>query len=273
MFEVGECNKRCKMANLSEVRHALKQGDKSKAASLLKIVLKQNQTAEAWYLAAKLATKDDTRLKYLRQAIRLDPGHLGAQEMLGELKHDGSGMGLMGGIVEELQSFGENNRWLGRLSPQQRMYSALGIFGLIIVVFAGLIFINLRPDEPATVYIPPSSRPDPIFAEQFAELLARHDITLASFEALELTEAERNIENPTLPVVLNAKYSAVITHADTTSQMTVYFYDSDRSAWGDQRRIANLLTDEEHNAFFAGNLALVYPNTSDNSVAQLIFRS
>lgn len=74
------------MASITEVKIALKRNDRKRALELLSEVLKKQQSAEAWYLAAKLTSKEDKARAYLRRALLLDKNHVPSRDMLRQLK-------------------------------------------------------------------------------------------------------------------------------------------------------------------------------------------
>src|SRR5690349_6050771 len=102
------------MANLTEVQMALKQGDKAKAAQLLKTVLHNNPSADAWVMAARMTSSPDTAKQHLHRALAFNPKHVKARDMLRDL--GGTPMstssaitnGLMPALQAELQKFGEH---------------------------------------------------------------------------------------------------------------------------------------------------------------------
>lgn len=69
---------------LDAVRQALEAKDVETARQLLRPILKETPSAEAWYLAARVAN-DEQRIKFLQNALKLDPTHQRAQTALGKL--------------------------------------------------------------------------------------------------------------------------------------------------------------------------------------------
>lgn len=70
------------MASLSAVKLAIKRGKKEDALYLLRKVMKEQPTAECYYLAAKLAPNNIMARKQLQRALDLDPSHEPSHMML-----------------------------------------------------------------------------------------------------------------------------------------------------------------------------------------------
>lgn len=69
-------------ATLQEISDSIKYGDKKRAQELLKPILKQSPSAEAWYLASQAANSDAQMVKFLEKAVALDPSHETASRAL-----------------------------------------------------------------------------------------------------------------------------------------------------------------------------------------------
>ncbi|MBN1284461.1 MAG: hypothetical protein JXB47_03605 [Anaerolineae bacterium] len=72
--------------SLREVKAAIQQGDKQRARVLLRPILQKDPTADAWYLAARVASSREQAAQYLQRALRLDSNHAPAKKMLAHLK-------------------------------------------------------------------------------------------------------------------------------------------------------------------------------------------
>ncbi len=72
--------------SLQPIREALKAGDKQTAQKLLRPLLKDQPSAEVWYLAAQACKTDDKAIECLRYALELEPQHSGANRMLFKLE-------------------------------------------------------------------------------------------------------------------------------------------------------------------------------------------
>lgn len=69
-------------ATLQEISDSIRYGDKKRAQELLKPILKENPSAEAWYLASQAANTDAQMVKFLQKAVELDPSHEKASRAL-----------------------------------------------------------------------------------------------------------------------------------------------------------------------------------------------
>jgi len=73
-------------ASLSAIEDAIKQNDKVRARKLLKPLLQNEPDAEVWYLAALAMDTDEQAIKCLRQALKIDEFHSGANRLLYKLE-------------------------------------------------------------------------------------------------------------------------------------------------------------------------------------------
>ncbi len=62
-------------SELKQIAEAIKNGDKTLARQLLTPLMKNNPSADVWYLASKVATSQNQTIKFLEQALELDPFH------------------------------------------------------------------------------------------------------------------------------------------------------------------------------------------------------
>lgn len=71
---------------LIPIREALKAGDKQAAQKLLPPILRDQPSADAWYLAAQACETKDKAIICLRRALDLQPQHSGANRLLFKLE-------------------------------------------------------------------------------------------------------------------------------------------------------------------------------------------
>ncbi|MEO8392349.1 MAG: hypothetical protein ABI700_05085, partial [Chloroflexota bacterium] len=71
---------------LQPIRDAIKAGDKKTAQVLLKPVLKNQPSADAWVLAAQACATEEKAIYCLRHALELQPQHSAANRMLFKLE-------------------------------------------------------------------------------------------------------------------------------------------------------------------------------------------
>jgi hypothetical protein len=74
------------MDKLEQVRASIKRGEAEKAHKMVRWLLKNEPSAEAWFLAAQLVDDTDEKIKALRQAIMLDTWHKEANLQLYKLE-------------------------------------------------------------------------------------------------------------------------------------------------------------------------------------------
>lgn len=74
------------MDKLEQVRAAMSRGEMDKAHKMVRWLLKNEPSADAWFLAAQLVDDKDEKIKALRQAIRLDTWHKDANLLLYKLE-------------------------------------------------------------------------------------------------------------------------------------------------------------------------------------------
>ena len=71
---------------INQIKQAIKAGDTAKAKQLLKPILKENPSADAWTLAAYIMDDPQQQIKCLRKALSLDEWHSEANRMLYNLE-------------------------------------------------------------------------------------------------------------------------------------------------------------------------------------------
>ncbi len=71
---------------LQPIRDALRIGDKAAAQKLILPLLKQQPTADLWYMAAQACTTQDKAIVCLRHALALEPQHSAANRLLFKLE-------------------------------------------------------------------------------------------------------------------------------------------------------------------------------------------
>ena len=71
---------------LQQAAQALNAGDKESARRLVKSILKQSPSADAWYLAARAMDDDEQAVACLKKALTLDEWHTQANRLLHQLE-------------------------------------------------------------------------------------------------------------------------------------------------------------------------------------------
>jgi len=68
--------------DIQKIQQALDAGHKKTASELVKDHLRNDPTADGWYLAATMTSNRDSKIKYLRKALELDEWHTQANRLL-----------------------------------------------------------------------------------------------------------------------------------------------------------------------------------------------
>lgn len=148
--------------DLGPIRDFIKNGDNNAAKTLLRPLLKNKPSAEAWYLAAQVATTDEQKIKCLKQALELDPWHTPANRLLHKLEGlkpntpppAAQTVVLTDGIKPLQPLTKKNPRPLAheRRAISQRIWRRLGIYSAIILTMScSLITLGLVGVVPGVI--------------------------------------------------------------------------------------------------------------------------
>ena len=74
------------MNPLQPVVQAIKAGDKASARTMLKDILQDDPSPEAWLLVARVSKTPEQAIKAVQKALKLDPNHAQARKMLTRLQ-------------------------------------------------------------------------------------------------------------------------------------------------------------------------------------------
>ena len=121
------------------IRDTLKTGDKKTAQALVMPLLKNQPTAEAWFLAAQACTTDAKAIHCLHQALELDPQHSGANRMLFKLEGAKPEVSAPEPVLEmpSLEALAAVNAPLKKVRRRKPM-SSTRIFVLVCVLVFGM---------------------------------------------------------------------------------------------------------------------------------------
>lgn len=127
--------------SLYDVQNAIEDGNRDEAVAMLSRILSEKPSADAWYLAAKVAKDKDEAIRHLNRALLYDPEHPRAR---GALERLGGKVSATGGLGADLaQSVAQSTRGipiLRDLPPfAQLVVIALALFGVIV---GGALAIN-----------------------------------------------------------------------------------------------------------------------------------
>ncbi|MBN1565442.1 MAG: hypothetical protein JXA10_16465 [Anaerolineae bacterium] len=119
-------------AELLAVTQAIRAGNKGVARDMLRRLLRENPSADAWYLAAQLAPTVRQRIQYLNKALEFDPFYEAAAKELEQIHRP----------IQATQHPLRKPRTLGVYVAQIALAITLFVFtGLpgLWLIFAGLI--------------------------------------------------------------------------------------------------------------------------------------
>lgn len=255
------------MANLTEVQIAFKQGEKNKAAQLLKEVLHTNPSADAWVMAARMTSNPDTAKQHLQRALAFNPKHVKARDMLRDL--GGTPMsasaafssGLLPALRAELQKFGANKPLLKNFSPQQRMITAISLFAGIFIVMAVML---------TTLFNTP---PAPIPPEITAVTVYESDTLISHWTASGLNIS--NLAHVEQAEGAHSKDEITFMVTDETGPhlITALLYNDVAEIVADRVRLAALAADGTQFVGYIETAAIVYPSDLNEATVNLLLSS
>ncbi|MEP6985457.1 MAG: hypothetical protein ABI970_07660 [Chloroflexota bacterium] len=252
------------MANMTEVQMAFKQGDKAKTAQLLKTLLHENPSADAWVMAARLTSNPETAKMHLQRALAFEPKHIKARDMLRDL--GGTPMttssaftgGLLPAIRAELEKFGANKPILKKLSPSQRMITAISLYMIVIAFMLAAIGSLLSGPEaitlPATTYIP-------VFQ---SDTLVNQWTT----EGLNLTKVENAPETP--KEFAKETLNLMVADDAGSHEITVFLYETVAKIVDDRQHLKILAEDPKIKLDILQTAVIIYPADLSEATASLL---
>lgn len=124
------------MPSLYDVQDAWEDGKRREAVALLRDILREDPSANAWYMAATMTNDKNEKVRHLQRALQLNPSHRQSQQLLERLGVKNASFG--GTVVSEVgESIFERTRRfpiIGQLPPAvQLLFAAVIVF---IVVYA-----------------------------------------------------------------------------------------------------------------------------------------
>jgi tetratricopeptide (TPR) repeat protein len=144
------------MSSIFEVKDALAVGEYKQAATLLQSVLRDNPSADAWFMAAQLTLDNDRdrAIRHLKRALLLNPKHGDTLTLLGQLGEDRHI--TAGDVAEELGDVvDEQVDHLPFMKGQSRGMK-LAVMGLLtmLVIVAVLTLPRILFPRTGPAYIP-----------------------------------------------------------------------------------------------------------------------
>lgn len=255
------------MPTLSDVRAALKRGDRQGAIQTLKVVLREKPSADAWYLAATLTNDKSTAINYLQRALKYNAGHDKARDMLRQLGGEQKSATWFSNIFAEMQDFGKNNRVLGRLPPQMRAV-ALSLMILAASTVSCIMLINLlTPRTPPGRLTPAEVTPETLptgrpMMQVSSSMLIRH------FNASGLKIAAITPAAAPASAWVSEEYVMTVEDAAGPKEVTLYIYKTLSDLVQDRERLA--AQSQGQHAAVNYNVAMIYPTNLESTVAALL---
>lgn len=247
------------MPTVLDVRSALAKGDKKEASRLLEAILRDEPTADAWYMAAQMTSNEDTAVKYLRRALMIDPDHRLSRDMMRRL--GGTDKSASGIFVDEfgtwLRQQGDRSPILKYLSPSLRLVIlVLLLVGLVGAVVAAFSYVQDNQPEPIPEIGPTAAPQQFVTSEMVLNTFRNNGINVYGVERIEdvrMTEGSWT------------RFSVSGGGAVYTIELLVY--DTLSDLFRDQERVSNTGTNVYH---LYGNALLGYPPSMDADFANML---
>lgn len=227
------------MANLVEVKLAIKNNDRKQAMRLLGPILREHPSAEAWYLASRLTQDRAKALEYCKRALVYDSQYKQARLYLIELggrphQTENRVEPAVDKFIGFFQDFGRDSSLLGGLHPNVRGSLVAGV--LVIIVAVALVVVmqvlglsHSSPAVPTAVAvqptaIPPTPQPEVVPTEAVAA--PQYQEVALSPEEFEASFAENGYTLISVPgyMAANAPYQYRIQNEDESLDYDVYLF-------------------------------------------------
>jgi hypothetical protein len=239
------------MATLIEVQDALEDGDKRSAIRILKVLLQEKPSAEAWYMAAQITRDEDKAITYLNRALVANPTHRNSLEMLNRLGVSQKHFSTM--LREETFGFlsaqSQRSPLLRWMRPEFR-FLAVGML-LAVVVYAFIfVFSAVRTATQGPVIAEVAPVAQSVDYVVVNDILARFGSSDLEYVVLDVLDNTRVAQSRSIR--LTVKDASNVWH-----NVTVQVYNSitalinDRHNLNEQSEFANVVSD--------ANAVMVYP--------------
>ncbi len=249
------------MFTLKDVRAAMKQGDMPRAVEIIKTILKENPSADAWYQAARMSTDNANAQSCLRQALMLDPKHGPSLTLMRSL--GGESKTFFGHLSDEIiiMIYEQSDKsLLLRRFPRQAQLAVVGVATALILigflVSSAMLVSSLRAAMPQ-----PYPTVEPVKLVSVEEMLDRFSQSgLEMLDVQETTDARgARIVQFDLEGEQGKRYSVVVRVYDSVSALI--------AEWN-----ASATPDPMLRVVGAPNAVLLYPVRLDISLANQLAR-
>lgn len=252
------------MPNLSEVQTALKQGDRARANQLLKTILHEHPSADAWVMAARMSSNPENQKMHLQRALAFDAKHVKARDMLRDL--GGQPMstsaaltgGFLPGIQRELEKFGANKPVLRDLNPKMRMVTALSLYTVVIAVTLVVLGTLLTP---APIPEPPAITPITVYQSDM--LIDQWNTAGLNISKLVNVGQEPN-------VLSSEQVNFTVTDDKGKHNVSVFLYKDVAGIVNDGHRLTGLTADGKNKMDILQTAVIIYPADMNEVTVSLL---
>lgn len=247
------------MATLASVQLALKEGDKKQATQLLKLVLKEHPSPNAWYMAARLTDDKGLAIKYLKRALTMDPNHIKSRDMLHRLggKHTGISGSVMDGIRSEVDQIRQGEHTLSRMTYRQKLMLAASV-SLLLVVIVISVAVNLFGIRIGGG----SSRPEGDTINVYADVMISH------FDASDLDIIKFESVPPPENTAIREQFILTLADSAAWHEIKIYLYNEPTDLLDDQDFLAEQVIFD--NGVVYRNAVMIYPPALETEVSKLL---
>lgn len=257
------------MAHLAEVKNLIHQGDKRGALKALQQVIKEQPSADAWYIAARLTDDRTKAKKYLQRALMMDSTHRQARDLLHEYggKRKSTAEFLASELTDTMIRTGGKTAGIRRLSSRQRVI-VLGSLGFVTFLFVALLAFIVVANLVMDGGKPERYTTAPTHTELQGQVLVDHfntsGLTILESGTAAATDDEIDSEE-VFEVTIVSRYEMTVLDIEKPNSVRLYVYENQFDALRDRQR---LLDDfETANVARHQNINLIYPTAMDPEVA------
>lgn len=247
---------------IDDVHIALKDNDRKRAVQLLQTVLGKSPSPEAWYLAATLTSDQDKALKYLNQALLLNPKHKKSRLMLQKL--GGTERSLLGTISEETADTVYQHSARLPIIRNLKPYQQLILAAIMVVLAVGVSvysIANLLDTLRGPNVAAQAPEPVPVVMvtpEQIVDHLSANRIRLNGLKVTARDQMEEAYGH-------NIQFS-LVDSTGTGYAVSIWVYDTISDLIADQTHI-NMQSVSAH-VVGTTNAYMLYPKTMPDHLAQ-----
>lgn len=246
------------MASLVDVQLAIKQGDEREARTLLKDLLAQAPSADAWYMAAQMSTDPESIVRCLNRALLIDPNHTASQRKLDQMgkKRQAATRTIWQEIQDSVYEASDRVVVLRSLPRFLQMSVFLTVLFSAIVGLSALAMALLPGPLPQVAEVQPTPVPAVVTSvDDFLRQMAVHGVTITYME-----ETQANNKQV---------FRLMVTDSDQAShEVLVFVYDRIADLIDDAGRIQ--VFEQSSHVQATSNFVLIYPHAVSPLTASMI---